>query len=114
MSNNTKRRNVLVIMCDQLRPDFLHAYGADFIPTPNIDALAAEGVVFDNAITASTVCAPARMSFFTGKNVSGHDAWTNDITPKAGSEFLPQRLNAAGYFPVAVGCYDHYPHENSH
>ena len=114
MSNNTKRRNVLVIMCDQLRPDFLGAYGADFIPTPNIDALAAEGVVYDNAITASTVCAPARMSFFTGRNVSGHDAWTNDIAPKAGCEVLPERLNAAGYFPVAVGCYDHYPHEKDY
>ena len=59
MNTSSNRRNVVMIMCDQLRPDFLHAYGADFIPTPNIDALAAEGVVFDNAITASTVCAPA-------------------------------------------------------
>ena len=59
MSNNTKRRNVLVIMCDQLRPDFLGAYGADFIPTPNIDALAADGCVFDNAITASTITSRA-------------------------------------------------------
>ena len=67
MGTNAKKRNVLVIMCDQLRPDFLNAYGADgFIPTPNIDELARNGVVFDNAITASTVCAPARMSFFTG------------------------------------------------
>lgn len=32
------RRNVLLIMCDELRPDFLNAYGADFIPTPHIDA----------------------------------------------------------------------------
>ena len=70
MSNNSKRRNVLLIMCDELRPDFLGAYGADFISTPNIDALAKDGVVFDNAITASTVCAPARMSFMTGEHVS--------------------------------------------
>ena len=114
MSNNTKRRNVLVIMCDQLRPDFLGAYGADFILTPNIDALAAEGVVYDNAITASTVCAPARMSFFTGRHVSGHDAWTNNIPPKAGCDVLPERLNAAGYLTAAVGCYDHYPYTNDY
>ena len=111
MSNNAKRRNVLLIMCDELRPDFLHAYGADFIPTPNIDALAKDGVVFDNAITASTVCAPARMSFFTGRNVSGHDAWTNNIPPKAGCEVLPERLNKAGYMTAAVGLYDHYPND---
>ena len=47
MSKQDQRQNVLVIMCDQLRPDFLSAYGADFIPTPNLDALAADGVVFD-------------------------------------------------------------------
>ena len=103
------QRNVLLFMCDQLRPDFLHAYGADFIPTPNIDALAAEGVVFDNAITASTVCAPARMSFLTGKFVSDHGGWTNNVAPKDGIEFLPERLTDAGYMTAAVGCFDHYP-----
>ncbi len=113
--NNEKntRRNVLLFMCDQLRPDFLHAYGADFIPTPNIDALAAEGVVFDNAITASTVCAPARMSFLTGNFVSGHDAWTNNVVPKEGVEFLPERLTEAGYMTAAVGSYDHTPCDKS-
>ena len=106
-----KRRNVVMIMCDQLRPDFLGAYGADFIPTPNIDALAAEGVVFDNAITASTVCAPARMSFLTGQFVSGHDAWTNEIPARPGTEYLPERLTEAGYMTAAVGCYDHSPYD---
>ena len=110
MSDNLKR-NVLLIMCDELRPDFLHAYGADFIPTPNIDALAEDGVVFDNAITASTVCAPARMSFFTGRNVSGHDSWTNNIPPKDGCEVFPERLNKASYMTAAVGLYDHYPND---
>lgn len=107
MDTNNQRRNVVMIFCDQLRPDFLNAYGGDFIPTPNIDALAKNGVVFDNAITASTVCAPARASVISGKHVSGHDAWTNDIPCKEGTEFFPQRLNAAGYMTAAVGCFDH-------
>jgi len=107
MSKQDQRQNVLVIMCDQLRPDFLSAYGADFIPTPNLDALAADGVVFDNAITASTVCAPARMSFLTGMPVSGHDAWTNNIPARDGTKYLPERLSAAGYMTAAVGCFDH-------
>ena len=106
-----KRQNVVMIISDSLRPDFLNTYGADFIPTPNIDALAADGVVFDNAITASTVCAPARMSFLTGKFVSGHDAWTNNIPAKEGTEFLPQRLNQAGYMTAAVGNFDHFPYD---
>ncbi|MBO5879778.1 MAG: sulfatase-like hydrolase/transferase [Clostridia bacterium] len=108
MSSNSKR-NVVLIMCDQLRADFLNIYGADFIPTPNIDALAAEGCVFDNAITASTVCAPARMSCLTGEFVSGHDGWTNGIPTRDGTVFLPERLNDAGYMTAAVGLYDHTP-----
>ncbi len=107
------RRNVLVIVCDQLRADFLGAYGCDFVPTPNIDALAENGVVFDNAITASTVCAPARMSFLTGVNVSGHDAWTNQIKPKETVEFLPERMSDAGYMTAAVGDFDHFPYTAS-
>lgn len=109
METNQSRRNVVMIMCDQLRPDFLSTYGADFIETPNIDALAAQGCVFDNAITASTVCAPARMSFLTGQLVSGHDAWTNQIPAKDGTVFFPERLTDAGYMTAAVGNFDHAP-----
>lgn len=111
--SSSKRRNVLLIMCDQLRPDFLHAYGADFIPTPNLDFLASQGTTFDNAITASTVCAPARASFITGLPVSGHGAWTNNIPCKPGTVYLPERMNEAGYLTGAVGCYDHAPYGNS-
>lgn len=107
MSVDNQRRNVVMIICDELRPDFLNAYGADFIPTPNIDALAENGVVFENAITASTVCSPARASILTGRHVSGHDGWTNEIHCKEGVEYFPERLNAAGYMTAAVGCLDH-------
>ena len=107
--SNQKKRNILTITCDQLCPDFLHAYGADFVPTPNIDALAAEGVVFDNAITASTVCSPARMSFLTGLPVSGHDAWTNQIERKEGTELFTERLCEAGYTTATVGTYETEP-----
>ena len=107
MSKQNARRNVVLILCDQLRPDFLHAYGADFIPTPNIDALAENGVVFDNAITASTVCAPARESMMTGRFVSDHDAWTNNISCRDGIVHLPERLNELGYMTAAVGIFDH-------
>lgn len=98
------RRNIVLIMADQLRPDFIGPYGADFIRTPNLDALAANGITFDNAIAASTVCAPSRASVLTGKFVSGHDAWTNRIPCKEGTVFLPERLNAAGYMTAAVGA----------
>ncbi len=107
--NNSKKRNIVLIICDEMRADFLNAYGADFIPTPNIDALAENGVVFDNAITAATVCGPARAAIITGQNVCGHDNWTNDMPFREGTEFFAERLYEDGYMTAAVGCFDHEP-----
>ena len=54
--------NLIVIMADQLRYDVL---GKGF--TPNIDSIAADGVVFDRAYTSCPLCVPARGAFFTGR-----------------------------------------------
>ena len=51
----TEQRNILVIVCDQLRPDFLNVYGGKMIECEGTNELARMGVVFDNAITASPV-----------------------------------------------------------
>lgn len=108
-TKNDSRQNVVLIVCDQLRSDFLGVYGADFIDTPNIDALAADGVTFDNAITAATVCGPARASLMTGELVSTHGAWTNLVPCKEGTVYLPERMREAGYITAATGNYDHSP-----
>ena len=101
------KRNIVVILVDQLRSDFIGPYGADFIKTPNLDELARNGVTFDNAIASATVCAPSRASVLTGEFVSGHDAWTNDVPFGRNAEFFPERLNRAGYMTAAVGVSDH-------
>lgn len=113
MATNNSKRNVVVILCDQLRADFLSSYGGDFIPTPNIDALAENGVTFDNAITASTVCAPARASILTGEFVSGHGAWTNNIGLKQGVETLTERLVSDGYMTAAIGIFEPFPPDDN-
>lgn len=64
------KRNVLVILCDQLRTDFLSCYCSEFSKTPNIDALAKNGVMFEHASSVSPVCAPGRASMMTGRYVS--------------------------------------------
>ena len=58
----TDKPNILWIMADQLRFDYLSCYGHPHLDTPNIDALAARGVRFPNAEVQSPVCGPARMS----------------------------------------------------
>ena len=69
-------RNVLYIMCDQLRRDYLSCYGHPHLHTPNIDRLAAAGVRFSRAYTQGTICGPSRMSAYTGRYVSSHQvAW---------------------------------------
>lgn len=103
------KKNVVVILCDQLRADFLSCYGFEGIRTPNIDRLAKEGVRFEQAITASPVCAPARASMMTGRYVSDHEVWTNDVPFREGMEYLPQRVREAGYRTGCFGKLHHFP-----
>ena len=63
-------KNVLFIMCDQLRWDYLGCYGHPHLKTPHFDRLAAMGVRFDRAIIQSPLCGPSRMSFYTGRYMS--------------------------------------------
>lgn len=59
--------NILWICTDQQRFDSLRCYGNKKIDTPNIDRLAEEGVLFENAYCQSPVCSPSRASFLTGR-----------------------------------------------
>ncbi|MEL7117210.1 MAG: alkaline phosphatase family protein [Pseudomonadota bacterium] len=95
--------NVLWIMADQLRYDYLSCYGADFIDTPNIDRLAKRGVRFDRAYVQSPVCGPSRMSFYTGRYMRSHGATWNGFPLRVGEPTLGDHLRAAGARPVLVG-----------
>ena len=59
--------NILWICTDQQRWDTLGCYGNDKVHSPNIDRLAREGVLFENAFSQSPVCTPSRASFLTGR-----------------------------------------------
>ena len=72
-------RNVLFIMCDQLRADYLSCMGHPTLETPHVDALAARGVRFTRAFTQSSVCGPSRMSFYTGRYMVTHGANWNRV-----------------------------------
>ncbi len=106
-------KNVLVILCDQLRPDFLSCYGNSQINTPNIDSLAKDGVLFEHATTASPVCSPARASMMTGRFVTDHGVWTNDTPFRDGLEYIPKRMKENGYACGAFGKLHHFPAKDS-
>ena len=63
---NSDRPNILWICTDQQRYDTIAALGNAFVSTPNIDALARQGVAFERAYCQSPICTPSRASFLTG------------------------------------------------
>jgi arylsulfatase A-like enzyme len=95
-------RNVLFVMCDQLRRDHLSCYGGR-VPTPNVDALAARGVRFDHAYVQSGVCGPSRMSFYTGRYASSHGATWNRVPLSIAQPTLGTYLAAAGRTVALAG-----------
>ena len=95
--------NVLWIMADQLRFDYLSCYGHPHLHTPHIDALAARGVRFTNAYVQSPVCGPSRMSAYTGRYVRSHGSTWNGMPLRVGEPTLGDHLRAAGARAVLVG-----------
>ena len=95
--------NILWIMCDQLRFDYLGCAGHPTIRTPNIDALARRGVRFTRAYVQSPVCGPARMSFYTGRYMRSHGSNWNNFPLRVGEPTLGEHLNALGVRSVLVG-----------
>jgi arylsulfatase A-like enzyme len=96
-------KNTLFIMCDQLRADHLSCYGHPHLHTPNLDALAAKGVIFDRAYVQSPVCGPSRMSYYTGHYVHAHGASWNFVPLKAGEMTIGDHLRPLGVKSVLVG-----------
>lgn len=94
--------NVLWIMTDQHRADALGCMGNAAIKTPNLDRLAASGVLFGNAFCQSPVCMASRGSMFTGRYPEAIRVRGMGVLPP--SEItLPQALRRAGYRTGAFG-----------
>jgi arylsulfatase A-like enzyme len=91
----TAVRNVLFVMCDQLRRDYVSCYGGTRLETPNLDRLAARGVRFQSAFAQAGVCGPARMSYYTGRYVSSHGATWNRVPLSMSEWTLGDYLRAA-------------------
>ncbi len=96
--------NILMIMTDQQRRDTLGAYGCDWIPTPNLDRLATEGVLFENCTVDNPICTPSRASIFTGKPVPDHAVLRVHDNLPPDERLFPERLrDEAGYHTALFG-----------
>ncbi|MCL5245342.1 sulfatase [Cellulophaga sp. 20_2_10] len=106
--NNKKQPNVLFIMVDDLN-DWVGAFGGNQQAiTPNIDALAAKGVVFKNAYCSAPLCNPSRTSILTGyqpstTGVYGNNEVFREIEGFKNTVTLPQYFEENGYETAAAG-----------
>jgi len=98
-----RQPNLLILMADQLTPGALPAYGHKITKTPHIDALAAEGVVFDSAYCNSPLCAPSRYSFMAGQLPSRIGAFDNAAEFAADTPTFAHYLRRAGYRTILSG-----------
>jgi len=96
-------KNILYIMADQLRWDYLSCYGHPHLHTPHIDKLAARGVRFDRAYVQSPVCGPSRASSYTGRTVFSHGSTWNGVPLPVGEWTLGDYLRPAGVTTAVVG-----------
>ncbi len=100
--------NIVVLLPDQLRWDFVGCYGAGFARTPAIDALAADGMRYDRAISPHPVCIPARASLLTGHNalatgVLTNGNWLRPDHAQCGMPTFAELLAGRGYRCAAIG-----------
>ncbi|MGE4490673.1 MAG: sulfatase, partial [Kiritimatiellales bacterium] len=79
------KTNILLITVDEQRWDTLSCMGNSVIKTPNIDRLAQDGILFQNAFTVSPLCVPSRTSFFTGIYPSRRERFSNHVTNQIAS-----------------------------
>ena len=98
-----KKPNILFIMADQLTPMALPVYGHPQVKAPNIERLADEGVVFDNAYCNFPLCAPSRMSMLTGRLAHNISSWDNATELPASTPTMAHCLRSVGYSATLAG-----------
>ena len=100
----TERPNIILITTDQQRYDALGASGNSVIKTPNMDRLASEGVLFENAISPCPLCVPARASLISGYACGRIGGLDNDgASDLKEDDTFAAALSRSGYHTQAIG-----------
>jgi arylsulfatase len=97
------RPDVVIVMTDQQRFDQIGYASAGHFETPNLDALAARGVTFDRAYSASTVCIPSRAALLTGLQPHRVPTQENDAALREGFWTVARAFRSAGYETALIG-----------
>jgi arylsulfatase A-like enzyme len=97
---STRPRNLVVFLVDTLRADHVHCIGGGRETTPNVDALARDGVLFRQARSQAPWTRPSVATLFTGLLPEFHTVTSENGLPRAAST-LAERMRAAGYETAA-------------
>ena len=109
----SKRPNILLISADQWRGDCLSAVGHECVKTPNVDALAREGVLFRRHYAGTAPCSPARATIYTGLYQMNHRVCRNGSPLDARFDNVALAARRAGYDPTLFGYTDTAPDPRS-
>ena len=97
------RPNILLIMSDEHDPAVSGCYGHPVVQTPNLDRLASQGVLFENAYCNNPICVPSRMSFLTGQYASDVNVFDNGSPLASEIPTFAHYLEASGYETTLCG-----------
>jgi choline-sulfatase len=99
----SQKPNLLFLFSDQHAQKITGCYGDEIVKTPNLDRIAKNGVVFNNAYCPSPLCVPSRMSLLSGRYPSQQEVWMNDDFLASDVPTFAHSLGAAGYRPTIIG-----------
>ncbi len=99
------RPNIIYLMADDQRADALGCMGNSIIHTPNIDAMASQGVLFKNGFVTTAICMTNRACVFTGQYAARHGIWqfNRDFSKEQLSNTYLAKLKEAGYRTGFIG-----------
>ncbi|MDA9180194.1 sulfatase, partial [Emcibacteraceae bacterium] len=97
-----KKPNIIYILTDDQRYDEL-GFMNSLLDTPNMDAIAKEGVHFKNAFVTTALCSPSRATILTGQYANTHGVVDNNAPIREGTIFFPSYLQKAGYKTGFIG-----------
>lgn len=98
-----EKYDILIYLSDQHTADIMGAMGDPVVRTPNLDRIAGEAAVFENAYTSCPLCVPARASFMTGRYPSKIGVFGNDDAFSSQEPTFVHSLSANGYETVLCG-----------
>ena len=98
-----KPPNIVFILSDDHRWDYMGSVGHPFLDTKNMDRLADEGVLFSNAFVTTSLCTPSRASFLTGQYAHTHGVTNNLTVWKNDAVTFLESLKGVGYDTAFIG-----------